>query len=300
LVERDRLDDFRARFGLEADPMALGRLRTRVVQAARTSLNLLLDENRSDLERQFAFRNGSRYVQATSWGAGGHSPHGAIEELEQGDSYQQLLEHTQHLLWTFEELGYFESRRRYADHERAGLFFADKLAKAIDLSPGIDIRLELSPGRAELLPAGVQQLDQCVDQSMQWLAHFPDAQKEFGQALAILAQKREDQFRQAQDSVRFALEKVLKLLLNNSSPLEDQGKPLKEWLRSKGLHQTLCDVAVQIMMLLSKQYQNSSVKHDNAVGTGEAKVWQTFEVEYVVYQYATLFRLLSEAAAIKD
>jgi hypothetical protein len=54
------------------------------------------------------------------------------------------------------------------------------------------------------------------------------------------------------------------------------------------------------MMLLSKQYQNSSVKHDNAVGTGEAKVWQGFEVEYIIYQYATLFRLLSEAVAIED
>ena len=299
MVERERLDDFRTRFGLGNDPEAFGRFRTRVVQAARTGLNLLLADERADLEGQFAFRNGSRYVQATSWGAGGHSPHGAIEELEQVDTYLQLLERTQHLLWTFEEFGYFESKVRYGDHEGAGLLFAVKLAEAIDLSPGIDLRLQLDPGRADLLPAGVPLLDHCVDQSMQWLARFPDADREFRQALAILAQKQDDQFRQAQDSVRFALEKVLKLLLGNSSSLEDQGKPLKEWLRSKGLHQALSDVAVKIIMLLSKQYQNSAVKHDNAVGTGEAKVWQAFEVEYIIYQYATLFRLLSEASAMK-
>jgi hypothetical protein len=300
LVDRDRINEFRARFGLADDPDAFRRFRTRIVQGAHESVLLLLDEERGALEFRFAFRNGSRYVKATSWGAGGHTAHGIIEEFQQAESYQHIIERIQHLLWTFEELGYFQSKTRYSDREYAGLLFATKLTDAIQLSPGIDLRLDIAPGRAEIMPAGAPLLDESVDRSIQWLDQCPDVTKEFRQALAILAERREDQFHQAQDSLRFALEKLLKLLLRNNVPLEDQGKPLKEYLASKGLHQSLREVAVQIMILLSKQYQNAAVKHDNAVGTGEAKAWQAFEVEYIIYQHATLFRLLSEVAALEQ
>lgn len=297
MAHRDRIEAFRARFGLTSDENAFGRLRTRIVQAARESVRLLRDDEHDELEREFAFRNGSRYVHANNWGAGG--AHGIIEEFEQAESHQQLIERIQHLLWAFEKLSYFESKARYGDQEWAGILFAAKLSEAIDLSPGTDLRLNVTAGRAELEPAGVPLLDDAAHELIQWLARFPDVQKEFRQALAILSEKRSDQFRQAQDSLRFALEKLLKLLLCNQLRLEDQGKQLKEWLALRGVHESLRDVAVQIMMLLSKQYQNAAVKHDNAVGAGEAKAWQPFEVEYVIYQYATLFRLLSEAEGIE-
>lgn len=44
------------------------------------------------------------------------------------------------------------------------------------------------------------------------------------------------------------------------------------------------------------------MKHDGETAGGAAKTWAEFEVEYMVYQYATLIRLLMEAesgAAIK-
>jgi hypothetical protein len=297
LVDRDRLQDFRARFGLESDPTAFTRFRTRVIQAARTSLNLLIDSDGNVIEERFAFRNGSRFTHATSWGAGGHSRYGVIEELERAESFRELIERIQHLLWTFEELKYFEKRDRYGDSDYAGLAFVSKLREAIDLSPDVDLRLRFStPGKADLVTAGVPLLDDVVDRSVQWLSRYADVQKEFRQALTILAEKKEDQFRQAQDSLRFGLEKLLKILLSNSVPLEEQGKPLRTWLTERGIHDNLRDVAVQIMLLLSKQYQNAAVKHDNAVGSGATKTWRPFEVEYVIYQYASLFRLLAEAA----
>ena len=297
MVDRERILDFRSRFGLESDPAAFARFRTRVIQAARTSMNLLIDSDGNVIEERFAFRDGSQFTQATSWGAGGHSRHGVIEELERAESFPRLIERVQHLLWTFEELKYFEQRARYGDSDYAGLAFVSKLREAIDLSPDVDLRLQLSsPGKVDLVTAGVPLLDDAVDRSVQWLAPYPDVQKEFWQALAILAEKREDQFRQAQDSLRFGLEKLLKILLSNSVPLEEQGRPLKAWLTRQGVHESLRDVAVQIMLLLSKQYQNAAVKHDNAVGDGATKTWRTFEVEYMIYQYAILFRLLAEAA----
>ena len=296
VVDRERLQRFWLRFGIGDDPSAFERFRTRVVQGARASLDLLLDSERTELEQEFAFRNGSDYVQATNWGLGGHVRQGAVEELEEAQHFQQLVERVQHLLWAFETLRYFERRRRYSEREFAGIRFAAKLEDAISASSGVNLRVHVEPDNVELIPAGSPLLDDAVRDSLHWLAKYPDVQKEFRQALAILADKRANQFRQAQDSLRYALEKLLKLLLNNNTRLEDQGKPLKEWLSARGVHDAVRDVAVQIMILLTKQYQNSAVKHDSDVADGAIKSWKGFELEYMIYQYATLFRLLSEAA----
>jgi hypothetical protein len=294
-MDRDRLKEFRARFGITNGPAEFVQFRTRILHAARKSLNLLLENDRDALEAEFAFRNGSHFASSRHRAFTGVSPHGVAEELEQATSFPQLIERIQHVLWTFEALGYFKEKTRYGDRDYSGLQFAASLGEALDLSPGVDLRLILESGRAELAPAGVPILDSQVDSATQWLARYPDVQKEFRQALSILADKKRSQFRQAQDSLRFGLEKLLKLLLNNALRLEDQGRPLKEWLSDKGVHENLRDVAVQIMVLLSKQYQNAAVKHDSNIAQGAEKSWQEFEVEYMIYQHATLFRLLDEA-----
>ena len=152
----------------------------------------------------------------------------------------------------------------------------------------------------ELVPAGVQLLDDAVDTVTQWLSEYPDVQKEYRQTLRILAEKKRDQYRQAQDALRFALEKLLKVLLGNNIPLEDQRKPLKEWLAKRGVTEPLREVAVQIMVLITKQYQNAVVKHDNSVADGAVKTWGDHEVEYVLYQYTTLLRLILEASQATD
>lgn len=178
----------------------------------------------------------------------------------------------------------------------AQLFFADVI-RAIDVSPGINLRLENIQGKVELMPAGVAQLDDSlVDPALQWLAAYPDVQKEFRNALTILAEKDRDKYRQAQDSLRAALEKLLKIVLGNNLPLEEQKKPLKVWLLSKGAHDDFVDLVASVMDRIFKAYQNAAVKHDNDVGQGEEKRWSDFEVEYLIYQAAMLFRLLMEAA----
>jgi hypothetical protein len=65
-----------------------------------------------------------------------------------------------------------------------------------------------------------------------------------------------------------------------------------------GVHENLRDVAVQILGIITKQYQNAAVKHDNTVAGGAEKTWADFEVEYVLYQYAVLIRLLIEVAEL--
>jgi hypothetical protein len=300
MVDRIRLEEFRARFGIATDAEALARFRKRVVHAALTSLNALPKDDRISFEKEFAFRNGSDVVFGQNWGGGLDLRHGVIEELERAKTFIQLIERLQQLLWTFEAFGLFKDKQRYGNRDYAGLVFAGELGRAIELSPGIDLRLQNVAERFELAPAGVQLLDDAVDTVTQWLSGFPDVEKEYRQTLRILAEKRRDQYRQAQDGLRFALEKLLKLLLTNNSPLESQGRPLKVWLASRGVTEPLRDLAVQIMVLVTKQYQNTVVKHDNSVADGVAKTWSDHEVEYILYQYTTLLRLILEASHAAD
>ena len=294
-MNRERLEQFRSRFGIKSGEGVFKQFQIRVVHAAKAGLRSLEDQ-RFPLETEFAFRNGSELGLGEDLMGGAYIQHGILEELQSAKTYTQLIERTQQLLWAFENLGFFEERERYSDCERAGHRFAEELWRAIELSPGVDLRIQATAGRVELVPAGIDLMDDVVDRVTQWLSQYPDVQKEFRQTLIILAEKKLEQYRQAQDSLRFALEKLLKILLDNNSRLEDQGKGLKEWLAQRGISKGVRDVAIEIMVLLSKKYQNAAVKHDDTVADGNAKSWADCEVEYLLYQYATLLRLLLEAS----
>ena len=295
-MNRERLEQFRARFGIKSAEGVFKQFQIRVVYAAKASLRTL-EDHRWPIEREFAFRNGSELGVGENLMGESYLQHGIVEELQSAKTYSQLIEQVQQLLWTFENLGFFEEKERYySDREYAGRRFAEELRRAIELSPGVDLRLQASAGRFELVPAGIELMDEAVDRTAQWLSQYPDVQKEFRQTLIILAEKKCEQYRQAQDSLRFALEKLLKIILKNDSRLEDQGKSLKEWFTQRGITKGVRDVAVEIMMLLTKKYQNAAVKHDNSVDDGYAKSWADYEVEYLLYQHTTLFRLLLEAS----
>lgn len=291
MTDRERLDAFRGRFGIEVEPEAAKRFATRVFHAAKQSILELEYEARYHLEGEFAFRNGSKLLVGRTVLGDPRIAHGILEEFEGADGFTSVVERTQHLLWSFEARGY-----KFDQGRHPGAAFASRLEQAIQLSPGINLRIEKVEGRVELAPAGVPLLDEAVDQSIAWLGRYPDVQKEYRQALTILAERKSGQYRQAQDSLRFGLEKLLKLLLGNEVRLEDQGKPLKEWLSQRGMHDNLRDVAVQILRLLTKHYQNAAVKHDNTVAGGVVKLWSDFEVEYVIYQYAAFIRLFAHGS----
>jgi hypothetical protein len=294
-MNRERLEQFRARFGIKSAEGVFKQFQVRVVYAAKASLQPL-EKHQWPIEREFAFRNGSELGIGETIMGEAYIQHGIIEELQGAKTYPQLIERTQQLLWTFEHFGLFEKKEYHSSREYVGHRFIEELGRAIELSPGVDLRLQIIDGRVDLVPAGIELMDEIVDRVAQWLFQYPDVQKEFRQALIILAEKKREQYRQAQDSLRFALEKLLKILLSNNSRLEDQGKTLKEWLAQQGITKGVRDVAVEIMMLLVKKYQNATIKHDSLTDGGNAKNWTDHEVEYLLYQHTTLLRLLLEAS----
>jgi len=292
-TEKEKLEGFRSRFGIAVDPQATARFRTRIVHAVRGMLVDLPYRERYLLEEEFGFRNGSHFVPGLSPLGDPGVIQGILEEMEAAETFAQIVECIQQLLWSLESRGYLRDRGR----ANAGSRFVARLEQAIQISPGMDLRVQRVGQSLELAPAGVPVLDAAVDHALQWLGRFPDVQKEYRQALTILAERQVEQYRQAQDSLRFGLEKLLKLLLQNSSRIEDQGKPLKDWLTARGVQENLRNAVVQILGILTKHYQNATVKHDNSVDDGALKAWADHEVEFMVYQYATLVRFLIEADA---
>ncbi len=120
-------------------------------------------------ENRFALRNGSDVIEGDSFDIEDVViEHGAVEEVRNAPTFAEFIEGIQQILWTFEELRYFDDPT-----EKAGVSFVNDLAKAIDISAGIDLRLHVELGRVELMPAGVPALHDLVEDVMQWLTQYP-------------------------------------------------------------------------------------------------------------------------------
>jgi hypothetical protein len=285
----DRMDKFRSRFGLSVDTDGEAeRFRIRLLNAwdglFDTSTHYWLER----VDREFATINGSRFRKPGDFGLGVKED--IHEWLSRSLSFSELIRVLQNVLYAIDAVGSSGSSNIRGR-------FASAVDRAIDLSRGVDLRLDSSADTLELMPAGVEILDaETVDPAVEWLGAYPDVQKEFRTALRMLADKSRDQYRQAQDALRFGLEKLLKILLANNTRIEEQTKPLKEWLALRGVNDDLGAAAVTIMNRVFCHYQNAAVKHDNQAANGAEKTWSDFEIEYVIYQFAALVRLLMEAS----
>ncbi|HXH41860.1 MAG TPA: hypothetical protein VNN08_24770 [Thermoanaerobaculia bacterium] len=285
--DRERITAFYSRFGLSVDVAAeTNRFRTRLhsvwIDFIRTPAGQIV---RDRIESEFAMFNGSTFRQPSGYVYG-----------DRGETVSTWLE---------ESVPHDELMRRFhallsaisAVPERATLGLVADFSRAINLSPGINLRIEKIGETYELLPAGASLMDDgAVIPALEWLHAYPGVRAEFGTALKILAHRDVDAYRQAQDSLRKALEDLLKQLLDNNEPVEEQKRPLKEWLATKRVHEELRNTIVGVMDRVFKHYQNASIKHSNDGGGGSQQGWATFEVEYLVYQFATLVRVLIEAS----
>lgn len=181
----------------------------------------------------------------------------------------------------------------------ASQLLVSELNAAIDLSRGINLRkIEIVNGEIELFPEGVSVLDEMVDTGSAWLKLYPDVAKEFQTALNVAVSKDVSLYRQALDSLRFGLEKLLKIILNNNASLEKQREPLLRWLKDKGVHVHIRNNYVTLLNQFT-DYQNVDVKHDHDPDPNELKVWSDTELEYMIYLTATLMRLVLRTATGK-
>lgn len=292
MVQRDRINEFRRRFGIgRADSKEFSRLRERITLAWTDTFAHLPPTVVAPIELEFGIINGTPYrprnYMSRNWST-------VETQLQGSDTFTDLISTVQNLLWAMEQLEIFRPAGMRSTASSVAEKFIVVLRRAIDLSPGVDLRLEESANGYEFFPAGAELLDVgAVNASLGWLTRYPDVLKEFSQALQILAFKERERYRHAQDALRFAIEKLLKLVIGNSEPLEKQTGPLKSWLEERGVHD---DVRAYCQQVLTRfvSYSNEATKHDNEPLDGELKVWSEAELEFVIYMVATLIRFISE------
>jgi len=112
-----------------------------------------------------------------------------------------------------------------------------------------------------------------IEETRHWLNRFPEVLKLYNSAL----QKHDSKvfMRNLLDDLRLALEKLVQKILGNEKALENQVPLLGQVLKKSGGSAELCNMFLKLVEYFTR-YQNSYVKHDDAVI--ETEVEFVFEI----------------------
>lgn len=291
MANKGRIGEFIQRWRIVIPNQRLfSEFQTRVTKVVRAFLHEVFKADfnltLSALEVKFAEFNGSEYVPWTQ-----DSPGKNISGFISGArSFPDLLLVLERVFWAIEKTQ--PTSGISSQWQKAIQSFIDQLNTAIDRSPGINLRrIEISQGAIELYPEGIKVLDEIVDGNVLWLKPYPDVGKEYQNALRIATTKDVKLHRQALDSLRFALEKLLKIVLENNSSLEKQKDHLLKWMKEKGVHTQIRQNYSTVLTQFSL-YQNTAVKHDNELVPEEVRSYSPSELEYMIYLTTTLMHFI--------
>ncbi len=165
----------------------------------------------------------------------------------------------------------------------------ETLAKAVDTcldySPDIGIGFHRGEKTAILYPKGAELLDdEIVNRTLLWLNEHPKVLQPYETALKLYMEQDENKRRNLLDNLRFAIEQLLKEILQNNKSLENQQKELGLWLKGRSVHQQVINLYNQLLFGPFRQYQNDAVKH-----AGE---YRDQDIEFMIYLAGTFMRLL--------
>ena len=108
-----------------------------------------------------------------------------------------------------------------------------------------------------------------IEQTRHWLADCPDSLKLYETALMKLENKVF--LRNLLDDIRLSLEKLTQRLLQNNRSLENQIADLGPFLKASGCSKELSNMFQKLIDYYTK-YQNTYVKHDDAVIENEIEI----------------------------
>ncbi len=167
----------------------------------------------------------------------------------------------------FENLMAFPPRKRYriirdlCDH---------KTIQAQNKKAADQLKIQLLAKYGHLSDAtGVGELSRSlIEETRHWLDHYPDSLALYSGAIE---KYQHGVFtRNVLDDLRLALEKLLQTLLGNGRSLENQVRTLGGFIKDHGGSPELANMFVKLIDYYS-QYQNTYVKHDDAVLDEEAE-----------------------------
>lgn len=117
-------------------------------------------------------------------------------------------------------------------------------------------------GHLDAEGTGAEVTEELITQTRHWLSASPDALTLFNAALEKY--RNRVFFRNLLDDLRLALEKLLQVLLGNAKSLENQVPAVGAFVKERGGSAELSNMFQKLVDYYCK-YQNSYVKHDDAV-----------------------------------
>ena len=108
-----------------------------------------------------------------------------------------------------------------------------------------------------------------IEQTRHWLADFPESLRLYETALTKLENRLF--LRNLLDDLRLSLEKLTQKLLQNNRSLENQIADLGPFLKASGCSKELTNMFQKLIDYYTK-YQNTYVKHDDAVIENEIEI----------------------------
>ncbi|HXC44778.1 MAG TPA: hypothetical protein VNY51_14810 [Candidatus Dormibacteraeota bacterium] len=232
-------------------------------------------EYRPSLRKEFIVFSGADVAsQETSsfW-------HGALNyQICRAEGMLDLMQAVQALLWAI---------HKTVPQELRGVVAT--LNAVFEMSPNVLAHIVLGEDGPTLYRGGAKMLDDAlIADNLEWLARHPQALKNFQVALSIYLSKDVSEYRNLLDNLRFAVEQLLRDILQNQKSLENQKDTLLPWMKSKGLHASVTGMYHDLLFKHFAIYQNDAVKH------GEK--YSPQEIEFMIYLTGTFMRLLIQAS----
>ncbi|MEA5566239.1 hypothetical protein [Anabaena sp. UHCC 0399] len=157
------------------------------------------------------------------------------------------------------------------------------------LTPSVSFQIYKKRKQVIVYPYGEPFLDKgIIDCVISGLEDYPKVAEYFEIALTIYQSGETSQYRNLLDNLRFALEQLLKKILNNNAPLEKQKNTLENMFREKGLHPQVLNLYKELLFNQYSRYQNEAVKHNEAFSVDE--------IEFMIYLTGNFIRLILQLA----
>lgn len=146
----------------------------------------------------------------------------------------------------------------------------DRVSSNDESGASAEIKLMLTSRYAEFSPDSTDAWNgPLIVETRHWLDKYPATKKLYVEALQ--KHKAGIYQRNALDDLRLALEKLVQTIVRNSSSLENQLGEIGQFIKAKGGSKELANMFQKLIDYYSK-YQNTYVKHDDAVPNEEVEI----------------------------
>lgn len=129
---------------------------------------------------------------------------------------------------------------------------------------------------------GVNELDEIITKTKEWLDDYPQTKKHYESAL--LKKSNQVFTRNLLDDLRCALESLVQNILNNEKSLEKQKNDLGVFFNSKQISQYISNFYIDKVIKFFTDYQNNHVKHQDS--------YKEKEIDFIFEQTTVLMRFL--------